>query len=117
VQLLSASLAAVGLELAARHRPDLVLLDLHLPDLSGDEFLVRLRSAEATAGIRVVAVSADATPSRVRQLLELGAEAYFTKPIDVGALLRLVDMIHQDRWPSAPPGAAARAADGAGPIP
>jgi PAS domain S-box-containing protein len=96
VQLLSAGLARVGLELASRHRPDLILLDLHLPDLPGDEFLHRLRADPDVRDTRVVAVSADATPTRVRQLVDLGVEAYLTKPVDVGALLRLVDMVRQD---------------------
>jgi PAS domain S-box-containing protein len=103
VQLLSAGLAGVGLELAARHRPDLILLDLHLPDLSGDEFLHRLWQTEAGSAARVVAISADATPGRVRRVLDLGVEAYLTKPVDVGALLRLVDMVHHDRTSSVRP--------------
>lgn len=100
VELLHATYARRGLDLARRYRPDLILLDLHLPDLPGDEVLCRLRSDPDTAGIRVVVVSADATPSRIGQMLGLGVDAYLTKPIDVPALLRLV---HVTRRRSATP--------------
>jgi len=91
VRLVSASDAHIGLELARQHRPDLILLDLHLPDLPGDEMLYRLRSMPELAETRVVVVSADATPSRIRRMLDLGVEGYLTKPVDVEALLQLVD--------------------------
>lgn len=69
----------------------LVLLDLHLPDLGGEEVLQRLRDDPATASIPVVIVSADATPGQIRRLLTAGAAAYLTKPIDVRDLLRILD--------------------------
>ncbi len=80
-----------GLDLAARHHPDLVLLDLHLPDLTGEEVLDRLRSAPATAAATVVAVSADATRAQIDRMLALGAATYVTKPFDVSVIGRLVD--------------------------
>ena len=89
--LLTAVQGSIGLELAHQHRPDLIVLDLNLPDLDGDEILRRLRDDPATAGIPVVIVSADATQRQVERLLGLGAVAYVTKPIDVGELLRVVD--------------------------
>ena len=91
VRLLSADEAGTGLELARRHHPDLLLLDLHLPDMPGDEMLHRIHAVPELAGIRVVVVSADATPDRIRRLLDLGVDGYLTKPVDVDALLRLVD--------------------------
>ena len=91
VRLVSAREARSGLELARQHRPDLVLLDLHLPDLSGDELLYRLKAVPELADTKVVVVSADATPDRIRAMLDLGVEGYLTKPVDVDALLRLVD--------------------------
>jgi len=91
VRLVSAREARSGLALARQHRPELVLLDLHLPDLSGDELLYRLKAVPELADTKVVVVSADATPDRIRAMLDLGVEGYLTKPVDVDALLRLVD--------------------------
>ena len=75
-----------GIDLALRHRPDLVLLDLHLPDLTGEEVFARLRAEPTTKDIPVVVLSADATPSTVKRLLARGAEGYLTKPLDLGEL-------------------------------
>jgi signal transduction histidine kinase len=86
-----------GLELAARHRPDLILLDLHLPDQPGDEVLRHLWAEERTRPIPVVVVSADATPGQIRRLHEAGAHAYITKPLDVPQLLDLVTSVRDQR--------------------
>ena len=83
LKLLSAMQGSLGLQLARDNHPDLVLLDLHLPDMSGREVLRALRSDPATAAIPVVVVSADASPKRVRTLKADGAAAYLTKPLDV----------------------------------
>lgn len=91
IGLLTASLAQVGLHLAHDHRPDLILIDLHLPDLPGFEVLQRLRADPATRGIPVIVLSADATERQIRRLLDAGAHAYLTKPIDVTRFLALVD--------------------------
>jgi CheY-like chemotaxis protein len=76
-------------------RPDLVLLDLNVPDLDGDEVLRRLKADPATAGIPVVVISADATGRRREAALRADAADYLTKPIDVAALLELLDRA----WP------------------
>jgi CheY-like chemotaxis protein len=81
----------LGLELAHEHHPVLILLDLHLPDMDGDQVLQRLRDDPMTASIPVVMVSADATPGQVQRLLAAGATAYLTKPIDVRDLLHILD--------------------------
>ena len=91
VQLFTAAEARLGLELAKRHRPQLLLLDLHLPDLPGDELLYRVKAMPELTQAKVVVVSADATPDRIRRMLDLGVDRYLTKPLDVGSLLRLVD--------------------------
>ena len=91
VTVLSAMQGGLGLDLARQHRPDLILLDLHLPDVPGHEVLHRLRADPETLTIPVVIVSADATESRIRRLMEAGALDYLTKPIDVRRLLELVD--------------------------
>ncbi|HLX89281.1 MAG TPA: PAS domain S-box protein [Acidimicrobiales bacterium] len=93
VDLQAAMTGGLGLELARENRPDLVLLDLHLPDMAGVDVLGRLRSQPATADVPVVVVSADVTPMTVRLLRAEGVHAYLTKPIDVHELLRIVEAL------------------------
>jgi PAS domain S-box-containing protein len=83
----------LGAELACEHVPDLVLLDLHLPDVQGDEVLRRLRADKRTAGIPVVMISADATPRTIERLRAQGADAYLTKPLDVDEFLSTIDRL------------------------
>jgi PAS domain S-box-containing protein len=90
VQVVSARQGRLGIELAAHHHPDLVLLDLHLPDLDGDEVLRRLRADPRTADIPVIVLSADATRDQIERLKLAGASDYVTKPIDVPVFLRAV---------------------------
>lgn len=78
-------------ELARTERPDLILLDLHLPDMPGEEVLRRIRDDTSTHGIPVSVLSADATPAQAGRLLAAGACAYLTKPLDVRKVLQLVD--------------------------
>jgi CheY-like chemotaxis protein len=91
IEVIAAMQGRLGLELAHEHRPSLILLDLHLPDVDGDEVLQRLREDPDTASTPVVMVSADATPRQIQRLLSAGATAYLTKPIDVLELLRLTN--------------------------
>jgi signal transduction histidine kinase/CheY-like chemotaxis protein len=93
VQLDAAMLGELGLELARERSPDLVLLDLHLPDLGGEQVLARLREDAATREIPVVVLSADATGRQREPLLAAGAVEYLTKPIEVRALLEVVDRV------------------------
>ena len=84
VQLLVARDGASGLELTRRNIPNLLLLDMQLPDMTGLDVLDRLRADPATSGIRVVALSADAMPAQVTEAIARGAEAYWTKPLSLG---------------------------------
>ena len=84
VQLLVARDGASGIALAREWLPNLILLDMQLPDMSGLEVLDRLRSDPVTSGIRVVALSADAMPAQVTEAIARGAEAYWTKPLSLG---------------------------------
>jgi CheY-like chemotaxis protein len=97
VHLITAMRPQLGLDLAGEHHPDLVLLDLHLPDMPGQEVLGRLHADPRTADIPVVILSADARPSLIRQLLEQGARAFLTKPLDVRELLGLLDTFAEER--------------------
>jgi CheY-like chemotaxis protein/anti-sigma regulatory factor (Ser/Thr protein kinase) len=91
IRLIPAMQGRLGLELARQHRPVLVLLDLNLADISGEEVLRMLREDKITARTPVAIVSADAMPRQAQRLLAAGATAYLTKPIDVRELLELVD--------------------------
>lgn len=91
IHLLPAMMGTLGLELAREHRPDLILLDLHLPDLRGDHVLAQLRDDDRTRDIPVVMLTADATKRTGESLLEAGASAYLTKPIGVRDLLATLD--------------------------
>ncbi len=91
VELIIGMQGRLGLELAKRHRPDVILLDLNLPDIPGDEILRILRSDPLTSSIPVIMLSADATSSQVERLLSQGATAYVTKPLVVDAFLSALD--------------------------
>jgi CheY-like chemotaxis protein len=91
VDVVSAMQGRFGIDLARQHHPSVILLDLHLPDISGEEILRRLRDDPLTASIPVVMVTADATAGQVQRLMSAGAAAYLTKPLDVARLLALLD--------------------------
>ena len=91
ILLRSALQGRLGLELAFEHRPDLILLDLHLPDISGEAVLHELQRDARTREIPVVIISADATTGQPERLRKAGASAYLTKPLDVDRLLETVD--------------------------
>ncbi len=90
VRLLPAMQGRLGLDLARQHRPQLILLDLHLPDIGGEDVLQRLREDPETRSIPVVVISADATPGQIDRLLAAGARAYLTKPLDIKRFLVLL---------------------------
>ncbi len=90
-RLLTATHASVGLELARTRHPDLILLDLNLPDMNGAEFLQRLRADEATAPIPVIVIAADAVSDQRGHLQEHGIKAFITKPFDLSVLEKEVD--------------------------
>jgi PAS domain S-box-containing protein len=93
IHLLTAMQGGLTLELAREHHPDLIVLDLHLPDIQGDEVLAQLRADPRTAAIPVVMCSADATERRRKQLIAAGAHAYLTKPVKVQRFLRMLDEV------------------------
>jgi PAS domain S-box-containing protein len=90
IQLISAMQGHIGLELAHEYKPSLVLLDLHLPDITGEEVLRRLLANPATCDAPVIIISADATPNQVRRLLISGASEYLTKPLDIRRFLEVL---------------------------
>ena len=91
VRLITAMQGRLALDLARQHSPDLILLDLHLPDVPGWTILAQLKNDEATRHIPVVIISADATSQQVKQLMAAGARAYLTKPIEVTEFFRVIE--------------------------
>jgi signal transduction histidine kinase/ActR/RegA family two-component response regulator len=95
VRLMSAIKGTLGVELATMHLPDVILLDLHLPDLSGEEVLQRLRADARTANIPVMVISADATPDH--SMRSMKPAAFLTKPLDVAEFLEAFDGVMASR--------------------
>lgn len=79
-----------GLNRAKAIVPDLILLDLHLPEIDGEIVLQRLREDPVTRDIPIVVLSADATPSRIERLVREGVFAYLTKPLDIGGFVATI---------------------------
>ncbi len=91
IHMWSAHEPKLGLELAAEHQPDLILLDINLPGMDGYEVLKILRQHEGTRDTSVVAISANAMPKDIEKGIEAGFDDYITKPIDIGAFLIAID--------------------------
>ena len=91
LKLMHARSGGSGVEMAQVNHPKLILLDLNLPDMHGSEVLRQLQLEPATAGVPVVVLSADATPSQIERLLTAGAKNYLTKPFDIDPFLAVVD--------------------------
>jgi len=87
---LEATSGARAVELATEHAPDLVLMDIQLPDLDGSEALARLRADERTTSIPVLAVTAQAMYGDRERFLTAGFDGYISKPVDVIELLAIV---------------------------
>jgi PAS domain S-box-containing protein len=93
---LQLQVAADGVSALARARalrPDLVLLDMQLPDIDGLEVMRRLRADPATAAIPVIALSANAMPEDIERALRAGISDYWTKPLDVRTFLASMDAL------------------------
>jgi len=91
IELVTATQGRLGLDLARQHRPDMLLLDLNLPDISGEEILSELRADPKTRAIPIVIVTADASEGQERRLQSMGASGYLTKPFEVQELLQMID--------------------------
>jgi CheY-like chemotaxis protein len=86
-----AGTAAEGLAMTREHRPDLVLLDLHLPDAPGEDVLKALRDDPSTRSLPVIVATADVTSETARRITALGADAFLAKPLDLAQMLILID--------------------------
>ena len=91
VRCISAIMGKLGIEMATAHQPDLILLDLNLPDINGEEVLMQLKSNDRTRNIPVYILTADVMGKKREELFSLGALGYLTKPLDVVYFLNLLD--------------------------
>ena len=90
---LSAPDGGSGLATARAEQPALILLDMQLPDMDGHEVLRQLRADPATAGIRCIAVSANAMPEDILRARDAGFDDYWTKPLDLSAFMRGINAL------------------------
>ena len=87
---------ASGVARAAQTLPGLTLVDMQLPDIDGLEVLARLRGDPATAGLRVIALSANAIPADIQRALDAGFDDYWTKPLDFSIFNAMLDKVFGD---------------------
>jgi PAS domain S-box-containing protein len=90
-EVLCAETAESGLEMAERRKPDLVLMDINLPGMSGYDALARIRSIPALHAVPVVAVTAGASPEEIDRGIAAGFTDYITKPIDLSRFVAMLD--------------------------
>ncbi len=85
-----------GLAMARQHHPDLILLDISLPEIDGYEVTRRLKADPQTAGVPIVALTAHALVEDRQRALDAGCDEYTTKPVDFKALLAIMERILQE---------------------
>lgn len=89
-QTLSAANGAEGVETAKRERPDLVLMDLSMPEMDGWNAAARLKADEKTRHIPIIALTAHALPGDRKRAIDAGCDGYISKPINVASFDKLV---------------------------
>lgn len=105
IVLVHAADGRTGIALATEHEPDVIFLDLHLPDMSGEQVLHQLWSDPRVRPIPVVMLTADATPAQMKRALASGAAAYLTKPLNLRKVLDTLDemlLLSEERRAAAP---------------
>ena len=84
---------AKGVAMAASEQPDLILMDLTLPDIDGEEATRRLKADPTTKGIPVIALTANAMASDREKAIAAGCDDFDTKPVDMPRLLGKIDAL------------------------
>jgi CheY-like chemotaxis protein len=98
---LVASDGARGIAMAASEQPDLILMDLTLPDIDGEEATRRLKADPLTRRIPVIALTAHAMTGDREKALAAGCDDFDTKPVDMPRLLEKIETFKRDELPSA----------------
>ncbi len=93
VNLISTELGITGQRLAREHSPDVIVLDIDLPDIDGYELLARLQDDEATRATPVLALSAGAMKADIEKGRRAGFRDYLTKPIDIARFIAALDKV------------------------
>lgn len=93
IKVLMAPNGQMGVHLACVHQPDLILLDLQLPDLNGEEVLHRLRGDARTSALQVIVISGGASSRDSQRLLSAGASGYMDKPFTTSHFLATLDRL------------------------
>ena len=91
LNLLTATNGHQGIEMACAFQPDLILMDMKMPGMSGLAAVAILRGNPATAHIPVIALSSNAYPNEIKQCLEAGVYRYLTKPYKITDLMTAID--------------------------
>jgi len=97
VEIVAAASGRLALDIAAGAGADVILLDVNLPDMPGDQVLRELRASPQTATTPVIVLTADATPASRARMLDLGVSAYLTKPVDIDLLRSALAHANPDR--------------------
>ena len=92
-EVLSAQSGVQALQIASENHPDIVILDIMMPEMDGYEVLARLRAGEDTKDIKVVMLSALAKESDIRNAMDLGADVFLTKPILANKLYEALEKL------------------------
>ena len=93
---LEATTGEAGVQLATLHRPDLILMDIQLPGIDGNEALRRIRAQPGLADVPVVAVSASVMPDDQRHIVNSGFDAFVPKPISLKPFVAVVERFLKD---------------------
>ena len=91
LSLLSAADGKLGIEYALAYQPQVIVMDINLPDISGIEVMKSLRADPSTAHIPIIALSANALPEDIAQALRAGFYRYLTKPIKIDEFINALD--------------------------
>lgn len=89
--LIEADTGSTGIQMAIQNQPDMVLLDLSLPDMDGFKVFKQLQSGDSTSHIPVIALSGNNTDEDVQKGLNAGLQGYLSKPINVTELYAMID--------------------------